>query len=279
MAGLLPVHALAGVRVGVSVSESADLDRLGLREAHLRLALGELTRSVVVAGGGLAYGGRLEPESYTAFMAAELHRYARRDRPLLVCVAWHEHRLLSLGDLERFRDELGLLGRLVCLDVDGREVAADADRGADPVSVDDPVIRRRALTGLRRYMSAQQQGRVLIGGRRTGYQGSIPGLMEEALFALRARQPIYLAGGFGGVTADIARVLGADDGDWLPRPGPPPDSPGYADGVRLLRDAARSGWDNGLTARENGWLAVTHRPGEIAALVSLGLGRLNTGVR
>jgi SLOG-like protein len=66
--------------------------------------------------------------------------------------------------------------------------------------MEDPGKQRRALTGMRRYM------------QRSGFQGEISGLMEEALLAVEAEQPIYLAGGFGGVTADIVSALGVDDG-------------------------------------------------------------------
>jgi len=69
---------------------------------------------------------------------------------------------------------------------------------------------------MRRYMATKTQGRVLIGGKRTGFQGEIPGLVEEALISLEQDHPVYLAGGFGGVTADIVQALGVDDGSWLP---------------------------------------------------------------
>jgi hypothetical protein len=102
-----------------------------------------------------------------------------------------------------------LLGRIVCLDPDGREVDKSCDRGEDPRPVDDADLRKRALTGMRRYMGAKTNGRVLLGGKRHGFQGEIPGLMEEALISLDNAQPLYLAGGFGGVTADIAQGSGS----------------------------------------------------------------------
>src|SRR5688572_30820614 len=101
MADLLSSDALQGVLVGISVSESLDLDRLGLVETHVRLAVAEIARAVLLAGGTLAYGGHLEPESDTSFMVRELHRYARRDQPLLVSLAWQEHRKLALAELQR----------------------------------------------------------------------------------------------------------------------------------------------------------------------------------
>ncbi|MFK3980060.1 hypothetical protein ACI2K4_06715 [Micromonospora sp. NPDC050397] len=278
---LLPVDSLAGVRLGISVSESTDLARLGLLETHLRLALGELTRTVLLTGGSLLYGGRLAPDGYATFVATELHRHTRRDRPLELCLAWHEHRRMTLSDLERFRQELGLVGRLVCLDPNGVPIAPADGRGEPPEPVTEPRDRHRALTGLRHFMRDRQHGRVFVGGRRYGFEGSTPGLMEESLVALRAGQPIYLAGGFGGVTSDIARLLGVDDGDWLPPdPREPSPEPGFLAGCDLLRELTSApGWSglaNGLSDEENGWLAVTHRPSDIATLVGLGLGRLNS---
>jgi hypothetical protein len=98
---LLPHDALKGVRLGVSVSESPDLARMGLLEAHFRLALGEIARCVVVSGGELAYGGTLHPDGYTSFLIQELQRYNRRDRPLRLYLSWHEHRSLTLSVLAR----------------------------------------------------------------------------------------------------------------------------------------------------------------------------------
>jgi SLOG-like protein len=101
---LLPSNALKNVRLGISVSDSPDLARLGLLETHFRLALGELARCVLVSGGHLAYGGHLRPDGYTTFLVQELHRYSRRDRPLLICLAWQEHRRLSVGELKNQQD-------------------------------------------------------------------------------------------------------------------------------------------------------------------------------
>lgn len=133
---------------------------------------------------------------------------------------------------------------------------------------------------MRRYMRDRQDGRVLIGGRRAGFQGQLPGLREEALLTLESGQHLYLAGGFGGVTLDIARALDVDDvddGSWLPPADPPPADPRYAEGYARFAELARSpGWSglrNGLSAEENRKLAASHRPSDIATLVSLGLGR------
>lgn len=279
MTKLLGPDALRDVRVGISVSESPDLGRLGLVETHFRLALGEIARAVLVGGGLLAYGGHLKPDGYTPFLVQEIDRWNRHDEPLLVCLAWSVHRATALSDLERFKHALRLLGRMVCLDPDGAEIDCTAGRDEAAHIIEDPNGQRRALTGMRRYIQQHTSARVLLGGKRSGFQGEIPGLMEEALLALEAKQPIYLAGGFGGVTADIIRALGVDDGSWLPSdPSAGPRDPRLEDGyARLAAHAARPQWcglGNGLDDDENRRLAATHRPSDIAALVSLGIGQL-----
>lgn len=275
---LLRRDALAGVRLGISVSESPDLLRLGLLETHFRLALAEIARCVLVSGGHLAYGGHLEPDGYTAFLVHELERYSRRDRPLRICLAWTEHRKLALSALEAETRSLGLHGEIVCLDPSGNVISAKDQRNEAPSPPVDAETTRQGLTGLRRYMASNTDGRVLIGGKREGFKGDMPGLLEEALFAVEQGQPVYLAGGFGGLTLDIARELGIDNGDWYPTlPGALATDERFVRGMSRLTETATAthgrSLENGLTAQENRRLAACHRPSEIAALVSLGLGR------
>jgi hypothetical protein len=168
---ILPLNALHGVRVGVSVSESVDLAQLGLTEGHFRLALGEIARSVLMLGGNLAYGGHLNPSGYTAFLASELRRYARRNRPLLVCLAWSEHRRLRLSELEAAVRDLGLYGRIVYLDVDGQPIQPDAGRTEDASPEADAALVARGLTSLRRFMTRETGGRVLMGVSEPGFRG------------------------------------------------------------------------------------------------------------
>jgi len=275
---LLPPNALVGIRLGVSASESPDLARLGLLESHFRMALGEIARCILVSGGQIAYGGHLQPDGYTSFLMQELERYSRRDRPLRVCLAWSEHRRMALSALDAERQRLGLYGEIVCLDANGTEIDPATGRTEAPPTADDETVRQRSLTGLRRYMTGNTSGRVLIGGRREGFQGDMPGLLEEALLAVEKSQPIYLAGGFGGITLDIAVALGVDDGKSLPAlPDAPTADERVVKGMARLAEAAKAtgskSLENGLTRGENQRLAACHRLSEIAALVSLGLGR------
>ena len=146
---LLPANALADVRLGISVSDSPDLARLGLLETHFRLALGEIARCVLVSGGHLAYGGHLRPDGYTAFLMQELSRFSRRDRPLHIYLAWQEHRKLSLTALRAEEKSLGLYGEFVFLNPEGTVVDAYQDRSQEPPVQPDPNIASASLTAMR----------------------------------------------------------------------------------------------------------------------------------
>ena len=271
---ILAQDALGGRTVALSVSQSPDLDRLGLTEAHLRLVLGEIARTVVTGGGLLAYGGDLRQGGYTTFLAAELGRHFHREKLIRLYLAWPVHRAMSVERLRATPNELPVAARPIYLDLDGRVVDPLAGRGSDPLTVTEE-DQARGLSAMRAVMTDECHARVLIGGRRLGYSGRLPGLVEEALLALKARQPLYLAAGFGGTTLGIAGALGMDVG-WASTPGLPPAT-GLADLVTL---AARPGWrmpSNGLNDDENRRLTSSYRPGEIAALIGLGMGRLGTG--
>ncbi|MBQ0958168.1 hypothetical protein KAK06_04295 [Ideonella sp. 4Y11] len=283
-ATLLPARAWQGVRIGVSIGDSEDLPRLGLTLMHQQLVLRELARTVLLGGGALAYGGHIKPDGFTAFLMDELSRYAQAGvldggdalPELLVCLAWTVHRRNSLDELRQARRQLGLYGELRCLDAQGQPLADPlADRDEAGQGDAEAAYHQQEMTRLRCYLATQCSARLVVGGRRRDYSGRMPGIVEETLLALQAGQPVFLAAGMGGATLDIAARLDPRCAV-LCAGGRPAELPGLDQLTAELaaRDAGLQGLDNGLDAEENLRLAMTHRPGEVAALVSLGLGRL-----
>lgn len=259
--------------LGVSVSNSPDLARLGLTETHLRMALGEVARSVLIASGKLSYGGHLSEEGYTAFMVGECERYRSRNRPLTCYLPWSVHRALPSNVLDDYRRAIGLLGRYVFLDAGGKPID-DPIRGREsdggPVDADTTV---HSLSAARLYITEKTDARLVIGGQRTGFQGRMPGVVEEMILSIRANKPIFVAGGFGGAAGDIARTIGLDPEDWLGLP----NRSDEADLTELATTVADTGWvptSNGLSIEQNRQLAVSYRASEIASLVVVGLGNL-----
>ncbi|MGY1846092.1 hypothetical protein [Blastococcus sp. SYSU DS1021] len=267
---LVPVGALSGLDIGISVSDSADLGRLGLTPQHCALAIAELARAILLAGGSLTYGGRIQPEGFTQILVDEVRRYADGRNALTICLAETEHRKLTDEQLDAIDGRLGTAATLDCLDAEGRKIQPrHRPRTQDIV---DPA---QALTALRRHITARTDARVVVGGRLAGHQGAMPGVIEEALLSMQSGRPLYVAAGFGGAAAAIARALGRDVPDWAP-----PNFPEGADAAsaalqqiaEVTADAVPT--EDGLEDAERHQLAVTHRPGDIATLVVLGLARL-----
>jgi hypothetical protein len=141
--------------------------------------------------------------------------------------------------------------------------------------------RVAAYSGLRRYMAGSTTGRIVVGGQLRNYKGAMPGVIEEVLFSIESGQPVYLAGGFGGAAAAIARRLGAGSFEWLPEALPA----GATDPLvqealdQLAKAATNRRWTfaaDGLTLGRRELLCASHRPGEIASLAVLGLAAQNS---
>lgn len=271
---LIPRDALSGVTVGLSVSDSSDLARLGLDARHAELAIGEITRAILIAGGSIAYGGRLRPSGFTQQLMNEVRRFGVARHSITFYLALPEHQSMDRDELATIDRELGTWGRLVMLDYDGSPTSwKDVQPHPEPLAEDE---RATAYSGLRRCMSSNVNARILVGGQLRGYRGAMPGLVEEAILAVERGQPLYMAGGFGGAAAAAARHLGAGPFDWLP-PGVPE---GADDGSvraalgQLGEAVANANWEiynDALTPERRALLSASHRPGEIASLCVAGL--------
>jgi SLOG cluster2 len=266
---LVPTDALKDTVVGISVSHSADLSRLGLSPAHCDLVVAELARAIFLAGGTIVYGGRLVPAGFTDILLSELRGYREDRNALVLCVPETEHRRLSDDELTRRERELHASAELVCLDADGNPV--DVHHRPTAAAATDTTA---ALSAMRQHITNRCDARVIVGGKLRGYQGKMPGVLEEANLSVNASQPLYVAGGFGGAAAAVAIALGRTDDEPVP--------PGYPDGIDdhgdLLAEIAAAeraagGANDGLDGSQRPQLAWSHRPGEIASLVVLGLGR------
>lgn len=256
--------------VAISISDSPDMAALGLAPEHLRDAMAEIARHLLAMGARLVYGGDLRANGFTELLFELVARY-RRDadvgdaRPAVVnYLAWPVVISKTAAEIRGLVEDLAGLAELHLLDRDGADLAPTAlEDGARPaLTAADWTV---ALTAMRNVMTRASDARIVLGGRTEGYMGRMPGIAEEALIALKAGQPLFLLGGFGGCTRDIAVALhlvthttGA--ATWSGR-----DAFGQFNGGSLR---------NGLSADENATLARTVHVDEAVALILRGLLRL-----
>ena len=215
--------------VGISVSPSAEAERLGYDERQInriviRMAQYFLDRDMriifghdwrengvmrAVADFAGVVAGRAE-----ALADADEGLYGSQgptDRPVarMVNVVPARREELSGAALAAERDSGGALSVVAAGDM-----AADFwEHWGSELEAHGWVTtggREGELTRLRHCLTMMLAPgcRVCLGGRTEGYQGREPGVMEEARLALTYRKPLYLMGGFGGAT----RLFGAAAG-------------------------------------------------------------------
>jgi hypothetical protein len=261
--------ALRGVRVALSVSESADLPRLGLSSLHLDLVVAEVARAVFIAGGIVLYGGSLRDGGFTNVLLQEAGRFASDREPIEIFVPYSEHRNLSNDYLRSVQDQYGLAAKIVLLDQQGSPTSIHGRTFDD---AEDAAV----LTAMRETVARSASARVIVGGKLREYSGRAPGVLEEAFLSISERTPIYVAGGYGGASASIAKVLG------LTEPGSfPADYPvgvfdaGVAEALETIRRLVdRDGLpSDGLDDEERRVLTATHRPSDVALVTLRGLAR------
>ena len=278
---LRPADALLGLRLGVSVSDSADLGALGLIPRHAEMALAEIARSVLTGRGGLVYGGRVDPEGFTQFLMHEVERYGSHPGALTLCLAEPEHRRLSCEELRALDQSLGPRGRIVCLDPDGTEInPSTMTQRAEPAAGLNGHRDEHSYSAMRRHIAGISHARVLVGGRLSDFKGAMPGIIEEAVYAVEAGQPLYVVAGFGGAAALVAKALDIDDLSWAADSFPKrPDDARIDRSLDQLRSAARgSAWcatSCGLEENELRQLSASSRPSQIASLVVNGLAQIH----
>ena len=252
--------------VAISISESPDLSVLGLGKEHLVDAMAEVARHLLAMGARLIYGGDLRPGGFTDILFELIARY-RRDADLgderlgvTNVLAWPVHLTFDTQQLRDLSESLKGVAEIVFLTLDG-SVMSHEDRYQIQKREATDAEWSDGLTAMRSFITRTANARISLGGKVDRFKGQMPGIAEEALAALKAGQPLFLFGGFGGCARDITEELGLVP-QTTHRPWP-------------SRDAfERFTWEslnNGLTVEDNSILASTVHVNQAMTLILRGL--------
>jgi hypothetical protein len=205
---------LSGKKVGISISEPSEIELLNIGQTalHLRLLLQDVARYVLGYGSELIYGGDLRPGGFTDFLFQEGHalqsRLKSRKIHLTNYIAWPIH-LADTRDTRDWKAKHRKVATMVELTIpeDVRDLVASTTEFLKPSDPCSSFVWSRSLTEMRTAMIECCDIRISAGGRWTGYKGWMPGVLEEIAIAIEKAKPVYLVGGFGGVTRGVCRML------------------------------------------------------------------------
>ena len=254
--------------IAVSISESPDILTLGLSDEHLRDAMVGIARYLLRSGANLVYGGDLRQHGFSELLFELVARYRAGGKDIeenagvTNYLAWPVHIRLPFEKVEENAKELEGSARLICLDIHGKPITLK-ERSKKPQKQPTDKEWARGLTAMRKHMLKNTNARIVMGGRVDGYMGEMPGIAEEALLSLKAKQPLFVIGGYGGCSLDIAESIGLlqekvfDSGLWP--------------GREAFDCFSATDLNNGLSFEENSTLASTPHIDQAIVLILRGL--------
>lgn len=198
---------LVGTSIGISISDSPELAKLGFSTAHQQDASVEFARFLLANGASLHYGGDLRQGGYTElfFSLANYYSSPQQVQPLVHSyLAWPLHLDLTTKMRADFKRRVAFHAIELPTELD-----LAPSEFLPPTTTANRYAWARSLTKMREQMEQVIHARILIGGAETKYAGALPGLLEEGLLALQNDKPTYLIGAFGGATQGIIEGLKA----------------------------------------------------------------------
>jgi len=199
----------AGLRLGLSFSEPEDIAERELSSADLNRFATRLTRIVLDRRGGVVSGHDWRPRGIMRALAhfarrssSELEDRTRGEPPLRNFIPWPDRPALTAPELAGLSHVLRVEALPLppwCKTV--------LDHLGEPEHPHGKLARHFAVSELRYRLTEASDARVCFGGKHSSFTGRYPGILEELVLALAKRQPVYLLGWAGGITADAIQLL------------------------------------------------------------------------
>lgn len=200
-----------GKRIAVSVSESEELEQLGLSDHHLKDISIEIARYLIANGATLLYGGDLRSGGYTELFSELSFQYKYlKDRKFRFVnyFPFPNSKYLTTDVRAKFYEKQV---DVKILEIPKKLGEIDKERKYEPFErIEDRYILAECFTDMREQMAKDSNARIVLGGRQTNFLGYFPGIVEETYHSLKANKPVYLLGGFGGAAKAIISVITGD---------------------------------------------------------------------
>ncbi|MEA5621813.1 TIR domain-containing protein [Nostoc sp. UHCC 0251] len=203
---------LSGKVVGISVSNSPDLERLGFSDYHLKRALLEISRHLLAQGASIAYGGDLRPDGFTQDLIEMVKAYNQQEnnkpeKKILNFLAWPLHLKADLPWQAQYRNEVSIKVIPLPEDIKQQPFKINDQIFLNPEGKENCYVWMRSLTAMREQMAKQIDARIILGGQVTKYKGVFPGIAEEAALTLSNHKPLFVLGAFGGCAKAVGEAL------------------------------------------------------------------------
>lgn len=224
--------------LGISISQNEDIEALGLRANHLELVIAEVAQMMLLSGGRITYAGAIGtyiPDLTSAILKV-IRKYIEeiklgrhrlgQDNDSTSHIPIHSGYMFELTvpctSVHSMKARKTLIDTAKSFASTGTIRFFDENGDIHPIREVKPWKNHhheqtsKALSNIRKALPHYCDARLVVGGKttpfsidsRNGYLGDYPGIIEESLHTVRSRQPLFIAGGFGGAAALLAHLLG-----------------------------------------------------------------------
>lgn len=208
--------SLQASRIGISISEPSkeELISIGQDFNHLALLSQDIARHLLAREAVLIYGGDLRPNGFTKFLFDEAQALQARTQSnnihIVNYIAWpiYNNDTVDIKEWKGcYRPVASMIEVPFSQDVEDLIPIGTENSFLPPTNVENLFVWSRSLTEMRKKMINDSNIRICAGGRHFGYKGRMPGVLEEILIAIELKRPVFLLGGFGGVTASVCNFM------------------------------------------------------------------------
>ena len=207
-------NGLSGKKVGISISdpEINEIKSNGQNESHLLRLSQYMANYILGRGATLIYGGDFRKGGYTEQLLQEAQilkdRLKTKNIYLKNYVAWPIYLADTLEAKKWIAKYCDLLEiKEIPIDETVSDLIETNKRFLPPDTVDNCYVWSKSLTKMRYEMIKDCNARICAGGKKIGYKGKMPGILEEIIIASELGCPLYLLGGFGGIVHDVCELL------------------------------------------------------------------------
>lgn len=200
--------------IGVSISDPSDEELIGIGQtsAHLVQLSQDLARHLISRGANLIYGGDLRESGFTEFIFNEAltiqSRMQLKNIQVINYIAWPIYVNDTL-DVKKWKAKYRPIAKMIEFPPpeDVKDLIPNNDVFLPPTNSQNLFVWSKSLTEMRKEMIKNCNVRICVGGKHTGYKGRMPGVLEEIIIAIEMNLPLFLLGGFGGVTKSVCKII------------------------------------------------------------------------
>ena len=185
--------------IGISISEINGTFDNRFENIHLYTAQEEIAKYLLYTKNKIIYGGDISYKSefnFVRILAQIADSYGNRDVPIINHVCYPLDKNVNINIKAEYNTIIEFR--------EFNELRVKHDDEIMPYSHLEALIPfANNLSLMRTMMAKNTDARIMLGGKHTGYLGKYPGLLEEAYYTLKEGKPLFLIGGFGGISKFI----------------------------------------------------------------------------